>query len=157
MSQLLSNSTLQKLPSEIQVPNYNRSEIKVGIFHFGVGGFHRAHQALYIDNLLNQGSSKNWGICGVNILPITDQKIADVMISQDKLYTLVEKHSSGKFSYRVIGSIVDYLYGPDNVDELIERLAGDEAKIVTLTITEVGKKNMKLSQVGFKIQSLTQT
>lgn len=135
--EILSKSTLNKLPIDVKVPKYNRDDVKVGIFHFGVGGFHRAHQALIMDSLLALGNSNQWGICGVNILPVIDQKISDVMKSQDGLYTLVEKHSSGKFSYQVIGSIVDYLYGPDNVDALIERLAGEEAKIVTLTITEV--------------------
>lgn len=142
--EILSNSTLNKLPSDIEVPKYNRNDVKVGIFHFGVGGFHRAHQALIIDNLLAQGNSNEWGICGVNIIPVIDQKMCDVMKSQDKLYTLVEKHSSGKFSYRIIGSIVDYLYGPDNVDALIERLAGEEAKIVTLTITEVSDNGLSI-------------
>lgn len=132
----LNNSTLSKLPSDIKVPDFNRDEVKVGIFHFGVGGFHRAHQALLIDNLLSKRASNDWGICGVNILKGIDNKITEVMKSQDCLYTLVEKHPNGKFSYRVVGSILDHI-GPDKISTLITRLASPEAKIVTLTITEV--------------------
>lgn len=150
---ILNNSTLSKLPSGVQVPKYNRDEIKVGIFHFGVGGFHRAHQAKLIDDLLNNGQAKDFGICGVNILPF-DQKMRDVMVSQNNLYTLVEKPNDGNFSYRIIGSIVDYIFAPDNVDLLIERLTGDEAKIITLTITE-GGYNINPSNGEFNLANPT--
>lgn len=133
----LNKLTLSKLPSDVQIPIYNRDEIKVGIFHFGVGGFFRAHQALLMDNLFTNDLAKEWGICGVNILPF-DHKMRDVMRKQNNLYTLVEKPSNGNFHYRIIGSIVDYMFALDNVNALIERLAGDEAKIITLTITEGG-------------------
>lgn len=134
---ILNKSTLSELPSDVQVPQYNRDEIKVGIFHFGVGGFHRAHQALLMDNLYTQGLAKDFGICGVNILAF-DKKMSDVMKSQNNLYTLVEKPNDGNFTYRIIGSIVDYMFALDDIDALIERLTGDEAKIITLTITEGG-------------------
>ena len=65
----LSSSTLAQIP--ISKPNYNRDEIGVGIVHFGVGGFHRAHQAMYVDRLLEQGIAKDWGICGVGVMPPT--------------------------------------------------------------------------------------
>lgn len=121
----------------MKVPQYDRSKLKVGIFHFGVGGFHRAHQALIMDNLFSLGLANDWAICGVGILP-QDQRMRDVMKQQDGLYTLVEKETSGKLNYRVIGSIIEYLFAPDNVDVVIERLTQPEARIVSLTITEGG-------------------
>lgn len=119
------------------MPKYDRKKVRVGIYHFGVGGFHRAHQAVIIDNLLERGLADEWAICGVGVLPI-DQRMRDVMREQDGLYTLVVKENSGKFNYRVIGSIVEYLFAPDDVNVVIERLAQPEARIVSLTITEGG-------------------
>lgn len=121
----------------MKVPQYDRSKLKAGIFHFGVGSFHRAHQALIMDNLFTAGLAHDWAICGVGVLP-HDEKMRDVMFEQKGLYTLVEKEPSGHFSYRVIGSIAEYLFAPDNVDVVIERLASPEARIVSLTITEGG-------------------
>lgn len=134
----LSQSTLSRLNTHMKyVPQYNRSAIKPGIFHFGVGNFHRAHQALIMDSLFAQGLAHDFGICGVGVLE-QDKKMRDVMKEQDYLYTLVEKSSDGKIISRVIGSIVDYIFAPDDVNKLIERLCTNEAKIVTLTITEGG-------------------
>jgi mannitol 2-dehydrogenase len=64
--------------------------VGVGIVHFGVGGFHRAHQAMYVDSLMDQGKALDWGICGVGVMPF-DLKMRDAMVSQDCLYTLVLK------------------------------------------------------------------
>lgn len=131
----LAASTLKELP--IPGPSYNRDEIQVGIVHFGVGGFHRAHQAMYVDQLLEQGLATDWGICGVGVLP-SDRKMADVMAAQDGLYTLLLVHPDGKREARVIGSIVDYRFAPDDPDGVIELLASPSTRIVSLTITEGG-------------------
>lgn len=121
----------------VATPSYDRSEVTAGIVHFGVGGFHRAHQAMYIDALLNRGTAKEWGICGVGVLP-QDAAMRDALKAQDYLYTLVEKHSDGSMVARVIGSIVDYLFAPDDPEAVIARMASPETKIVSTTITEGG-------------------
>ena len=54
-------------------PTYDRDEIGIGIVHFGVGGFHRAHQAMYVDRLLERGQRQEWGICGVGVMPADSQ------------------------------------------------------------------------------------
>ena len=102
----LNNASLAEIP--IAKPSYDRSEIGIGIVHFGVGGFHRAHQAMYVDRLLEMGLAKEWGICGVGVLP-GDRKMAKVMADQDGLYTLIAMNADGSRDPRVIGSIVDYL------------------------------------------------
>ena len=122
---------------EIDKPSYDRSQISVGIVHFGVGGFHRAHQAMYVDRLLNSGTASTWGICGVGVLP-ADRKMADVMGAQDDLYTLVSMNPDGTHDARVIGSIVDYQYAPDAREAVVELLASPDTRIVSLTITEGG-------------------
>src|SRR5690242_6190813 len=120
-----------------QRPSYHRDQVQVGIVHFGVGGFHRAHQAMYIDRLLERGLATEWGICGVGVLP-SDRKMANVMAAQDGLYTLMLVHPDGSREARVIGSIVDYRYAPDDPEGVVELLASPSTRIISLTITEGG-------------------
>jgi mannitol 2-dehydrogenase len=131
----LNNNSLSEIP--IAKPSYDRSEISIGIVHFGVGGFHRAHQAMYVDRLLEMGKAKEWGICGVGVLP-GDRKMAKVMSDQDGLYTLIAMNPDGSRDPRVIGSIVDYLFAPDDPEAVIELIAAPTTRIVSLTITEGG-------------------
>ena len=119
----LNKSTLAEIP--IDKPTYDRDEIGIGIVHFGVGGFHRAHQAMYVDRLLEMGLANEWGICGVGVLP-ADRKMAEVMAAQDGLYTLVLENPDGSRDARVIGSIVDYRYAPDDPEAVIELLAAPD-------------------------------
>lgn len=121
----------------VDLPPYDRSGIEVGIVHFGVGGFHRAHQALAVDDLLRRGEARAWGICGVGLLP-GDAAMRDALRAQDGLYTLVTKHPDGTLDARVIGSLVEYLFAPDDPEAVLERLADPATRIVSLTITEGG-------------------
>jgi len=127
---------LSELPSGVERPRYDRSAVTASIVHFGVGGFHRAHQAMYLDGLLAEGETR-WGICGIGVLQ-SDRAMRDALEDQDHLYTLVQKHSDGRYEARVIGSIVDYLYAPDDPEAVIARLADPATEIVSLTITEGG-------------------
>jgi mannitol 2-dehydrogenase len=133
----LSESGLALLSARLPVPSYDRGAVSAAIVHFGVGGFHRAHQAMYLDRLLNAGAPRDWGICGVGVMP-ADRAMRGALEAQDHLYTLVEKHPNGEYEARVIGSIVDYLYAPEAADAVIGRLADPATQIVTLTITEGG-------------------
>ena len=54
------------LPEAIATPSYDRGAVQTGIVHFGIGNFHRAHQAVYVDDLLNGGDTQ-WGITGVSL------------------------------------------------------------------------------------------
>lgn len=121
----------------VPVPEYDRSELVTGIVHLGVGGFHRSHQAMVIDRLLRAGKAQDFAICGVGVLD-HDRTMAEVMKEQDGLYTLVAKHADGSREARVIGSIVDYLFAPEDPDAVVERLASPDTKIVSMTISEGG-------------------
>ena len=121
----------------VDVPGYDRAGVRPGIVHIGVGGFHRAHLAMYVDALLTAGEARDWGICGVGVLP-SDDRMRDVLRAQDGLYTLVRKEADGSLSPRVVGSLVDYLYAPDEPQAVIERIADPATRIVSLTITEGG-------------------
>ncbi|MGV0157161.1 mannitol dehydrogenase family protein [Rhodococcus sp. GB-02] len=133
----LNTKTVHDFDTSLQVPNYDRSKVTTGIVHFGVGGFHRAHQAMYIDTLLRRGEGFDWGICGVGVMP-SDKRMRDALRAQDGLYTLALKHADGTLEGRVIGSIVEYLFAPDDPQAVIEKMASESTKIVSLTITEGG-------------------
>jgi mannitol 2-dehydrogenase len=122
---------------EVATPLYSREGLVAGIVHFGLGGFHRSHQAMVVDTLLASGEARDFAICGIGVLP-QDRRMAEVMAAQDHLYTLVLKHADGTREARVIGSIVDYVFAPDDPDAAIERMTGPEVRIVSLTVTEGG-------------------
>jgi mannitol 2-dehydrogenase len=132
----LKQANLHSLPPEVGVPTYNRKEVGQSICHVGVGGFHRAHQAVYADDLLQKGKNLEWGLCGIGLLP-HDVRIRDVLRDQDYLYTVVEREL-GHDQARIIGSIVNFLYAPENRETVLEKLASPETKIVSMTITEGG-------------------
>jgi mannitol 2-dehydrogenase len=133
----LGPSTVDELPAEVGRPGYDRAGVGVGIVHIGVGGFHRAHQAMYVDRLLEAGLATDWGICGVGLLP-GDARMAEALDAQDGLYTLVEKDGDGSLRARVIGSMVRYLHAPADPEAVLEQLADPAVRIVSLTVTEGG-------------------
>ena len=135
--QPLNARTLKYWRGRLPVPDYDRDLVTAGVVHVGVGGFHRAHQAMYHDRLMNQGTALDWGICGVGIMA-ADRRMKEVLDAQDGLYTLVLKHSDGTYEPRVIGSIVEYLFAPDDPEAVIEKMAAETTRIVSLTITEGG-------------------
>ncbi|EPC02059.1 mannitol 2-dehydrogenase [Litchfieldella anticariensis FP35 = DSM 16096] len=133
----LNYGNLDKLDPRVAIPNYDRRSVTPGIVHFGVGGFHRAHQAMYLDDLMNRGQALDWGIVGVGVMP-GDRRMREILAAQDHLYTLVVKHPDGHYEPRVIGSIVDYLFAPDDPKAVIEMMADPGIRIVSLTVTEGG-------------------
>ncbi len=118
-------------------PPYDRSKLTPGIVHFGLGNFHRAHQAMYLDRLLRHGLANDWAILGVGVMP-GDVRMRDVMDSQDGLYTLVLKGHGGRIDPQVVGSIVGFLFAPDDPEAVLAAMTREETKIVSLTVTEGG-------------------
>lgn len=137
MTVRLSPRTLPELPQDVARPGYDRSRVTPGIVHLGVGGFHRAHQAMYVDRLMNAGEALDWGIVGVGTMP-GDARMKEALASQDHLYTLVVKHPDGTLEPRVVGSIVDYLFAPEDPERVLDRLCDPRTRIVSLTVTEGG-------------------
>ncbi len=105
-SRKLTNATLAPLAGRVTVPTYDRKRLAPGIVHIGVGGFHRAHQAVYLDDLATQGITMDWGERGVGLLA-ADKQMAAALIPQDCLYTVVARDASGDTA-RVIGSMTSY-------------------------------------------------
>ena len=132
----LSNATLSQLGKDIRRPSYDRKKLRAQTVHIGVGGFHRAHQAIYLDNLLESGALSDWGECGFGVLP-HDAAMRDALRGQDYLYTMIERSADAQVP-RIIGSIMDFCLAPDNREAAIERLAHENTRLVSLTITEGG-------------------
>ncbi|WP_275287763.1 mannitol dehydrogenase family protein [Halomonas elongata] len=133
----LNNANLDQLASEVATPGYDRGAVTPGIVHIGVGGFHRAHQAMYLDALMRRGEALDWGIVGVGVMP-GDRRMQQTLAAQDHLYTLMVKHPDGSLEPRVIGSMIDYRFAPDDPEAVIEAMADPAIRIVSLTVTEGG-------------------
>jgi mannitol 2-dehydrogenase len=134
---VLTAATLATLPADVPTPRYDRKRLRTGIVHFGVGGFHRAHQAMYLDRLMNDGKALDWAICGVGVMA-ADRRMKEVLDAQDGLYTLVTKAPDGTLEPRVIGAIREYMFAPDDPEAVIEKMTEEATRIVSLTVTEGG-------------------
>ena len=131
----LSRRNLDKLESAVARPAYDMAKLTAGIVHFGVGNFHRAHMAVYLDDLFNLGRDHDWGIIGAGVMP-TDALMRAKLEAQDFLTTVVEQdvdHSAA----RVTAPMVGYL-DPADAAATMETLADPRIRIVSLTITEGG-------------------
>ena len=129
----LNTACLSEIRTDIQKPNYAQAAITSGIVHFGVGNFHRAHQAVYCDGLLNEGET-SWGIIGVSM---RSPNMRDKLAPQDYLYTQATLGQTTT-DYRVIGSIQKILVAPENPQTIIDVVANNQTQLVTTTITEKG-------------------
>ncbi len=116
-------------------PGYDRNGLAAGILHFGVGNFHRAHQAVYLDDLFASGAGHDWAIVGAGVRE-ADESMRQQLMAQDWLTTVVEQEADAS-SARVTGVMVDYLR-PGDAAAIIQRLADPAIRIVSLTITEGG-------------------
>ena len=135
MTTKLSAQTLDAIAATAAVPAYDRGDLSAGIVHFGVGNFHRAHQAVYLDDLFATGADHDWALVGAGVRP-ADAAMRDKLQAQDWLTTVVEQEADAS-SARVTGAMIDYLEPGDSA-AVIERLADPAIRIVSLTITEGG-------------------
>jgi mannitol 2-dehydrogenase len=132
----LSNDALSSLPDGIAGPGYDRTSLRAGIVHVGLGNFHRAHQAVYLDDLFAKGLDHDWAICGAGVRP-ADASMRDTLLAQDCLSTVIELDADGARP-RVIGAMTDFAeVAPDNAP-LIARMSDPATRIVSLTVTEGG-------------------
>ncbi|TGN67117.1 mannitol dehydrogenase family protein [Paracoccus liaowanqingii] len=130
----LTQTALPQLPPQVARPGYDRAALRPGILHVGVGNFHRAHMAWYLDRLFAQGRDHDWALVGAGVRP-GDAAMRDRLARQDWLTTLVELDPSG-LSAQVLGSMIDFV----EVDPAatIAAMADPAIRIVSLTITEGG-------------------
>ncbi len=130
----LSTAALGSLPDTIAVPSYDRAGLTAGILHIGVGNFHRAHQASYLDALFDQGHDHDWAIIGAGIKP-GDAVMRERLASQDWLTTIIELDPVGDHA-KICGSMIGF--AECRAPALIEALSKPEIRIASMTITEGG-------------------
>ena len=129
----LAPETLGRLPPDVARPQYDPSAQRVGIVHFGIGAFHRAHQAWYTDMAMSGGET-GWAISGVSLRSGT---VAAQLNPQDGLYTLTERGGDGDGT-GLIGSVREVLVGASDRARIVERIAARECRLVSFTVTEKG-------------------
>ncbi|MFS8035385.1 mannitol dehydrogenase family protein [Xanthobacter sp. AM11] len=133
MTGRLSLSALAGLPAAVRRPAYDVAAAQVGVVHLGVGAFHRAHQAVYLDDILGRGHA-GWAVAGASLRsPAT----SDALDPQDGLYTLAVRSGAGE-ELRVIGALRRRLVAPREPEALLATMADPRVRIVTLTVTEKG-------------------
>ena len=121
----------------LSVQDYAKGAIQAGIVHLGVGAFHRAHQAVYIDRLLAHDTQQKWGIIGVNIRP-QDSRAFARFIEQKGEYVLKTMAADGETNYEHIRSIVEQIDGASAPEKVDAALADANIQLVTSTVTEGG-------------------
>lgn len=131
----LSLANLAAIAKKIPVPNYARSSLRAGIMHFGVGNFHRAHLAVYLDDLFNKGLDHDWAIVGAGVMP-SDEAMRIRMHVQDYLTTVVEQDNELS-SAHITGPMIDFV-SPNDKAKIMAKLCDPAIRIVSLTITEGG-------------------
>lgn len=128
----LTSRSLANVPAGVVAPAYDRSNLTAGIVHLGIGAFHRAHMAVYVDDLL--AAHPDWAIVGASLRrPDTKEALAP----QDGLYTVAIRDASGTRP-RIVGSILSVLDANTERDDLIALMASPAIRIVSLTVTEKG-------------------
>ncbi len=129
----LAAATLDRLPASVTRFAYDRAAQQVGVVHFGIGAFHRAHQAWYTDLAMSAGE-RDWAICGVSL---RSSAVAEQLNPQDGLYTLAER-SGGTAATRCIGAVREVLFAPHEHEAVVARIAAPATRIVSFTVTEKG-------------------
>ena len=128
----LNRASLTSLPTGVVRPVRDVEEVSTGIVHLGLGNFHRAHQAVYTDDVLVR--DPRWGICGVSL---KSRGVVDALRAQDHLYTVITKDAAGA-QPRIIASVRETLCAAEDMPSVIARMAAPATRIVSLTITEKG-------------------
>lgn len=136
MAITLSNSSLRTLPADVAGPTYDRALLRPGILHVGLGNFHRAHQAVYCDDLLNAGGDPAWGILGAGVMP-ADGAMRQDLIDQDCLFSVTEMSAAGE-AVRVVGAMCGFLPVEQGHGAILKAMAEPATRIVSLTVTEGG-------------------
>lgn len=129
----LARDTVDSLPASVDRFHYDRDKQRIGIVHFGIGAFHRAHQAWYTDLAMDAGS-RDWAICGISL---RSRDVADRLNPQDGLFSVTER-SGGEAATRVVGAVREVLFAAENESEVLARIASPDCRIVSFTVTEKG-------------------
>ena len=127
---------MNTIAQNVALPAYDRKSLTPGIVHIGLGNFHRAHMAVYLDDLFALGESHDWAILGAGVRA-GDARMREAMLAQDCLSTIIELDPSGR-SARRVGAMTGFIAVQDDNAALIAAMADPAIRIVSLTVTEGG-------------------
>ena len=127
---------MNTVAQNVALPAYDRKSLTPGIVHIGLGNFHRAHMAVYLDDLFALGLDHDWAILGAGVRA-GDARMRDAMLAQDCLSTIIELDPSGR-SARRVGSMVGFIEVQHDNAALIGAMSDPAIRIVSLTVTEGG-------------------
>lgn len=136
MATKLANSALSSLPQGVSAPDYDRERLTPGILHVGVGNFHRAHQAVYLDEAIAKSGATDWGILGAGVMPADAQMRSDLE-GQDFLYSVTEEDAD-TIQTRVVCALTGFLPVEKGHAPIRRALSDAAIRIVSLTLTEGG-------------------
>ncbi|MCY1211208.1 Mannitol 2-dehydrogenase [compost metagenome] len=106
------------------------------VLHLGLGSFHRAHQAVYLQRLIDAGDTR-WSLSGANIRPDMAEVVAALQ-AQGGRYTLETVSPAGEYRYEQIEAIREVLPYEPSLAPVIARGAAPSTRIVSFTVTEAG-------------------
>ncbi|MDR2078258.1 MAG: mannitol dehydrogenase family protein [Treponema sp.] len=132
----LNLKNLSKFKAPVLLPPYTKDNLKTAIVHLGMGYFHRAHQALFLDRLIASEVSRS-GVFEINLVP-DPYPLSKITAEQDYYYTLLSRGKDGEEEVRIIGSILGYINAAENKEAAIKRVASEETALITITVTEKG-------------------
>ncbi|KAL3074726.1 hypothetical protein niasHT_033360 [Heterodera trifolii] len=128
-------NTIAMAYPKVEVPKYSRVTLSAGIVHFGVGNFHRSHQAVFLSELFNMGQDLDWAIIGAGVMP-TDERIRSCLSGQDFLTTVVGQDEYSN-TVQITGAMIDFL-PIGNAEAIVAQLSDPAIRIVSMTVTEGG-------------------
>ncbi|WP_447045039.1 mannitol dehydrogenase family protein [Vreelandella sp. H-I2] len=126
----------------------SKQNSQIAIVHLGLGAFHRAHQAVYLERYRQRSGDDTWGVCSANLR--SSVGLVDGLRAAGHCYHVAEYADSESITLREIGVIEETLFsGRDGADEgmdswgrdreaLLARMASEDTRVVTLTVTEKG-------------------
>jgi D-arabinitol 4-dehydrogenase len=106
------------------------------ILHLGLGAFHRAHQAVFLQALHDLGD-RTWTLAGGNLRP-DDAATLAALRQSGGAYTLETVAPDGTRSYQRITAIQQVLPWEPDLASVIATGADPATRIVSFTVTEAG-------------------
>lgn len=125
---------------DIAATTYDRAACAVGVVHLGFGAFHRAHQAVYLDDYLDVSGDLRWGIAAVNLRASEAAQFQNAAndVNANDGYFLKSISSEGEIDLRRVRSHVEFLDWSNEGQASEALLSNASVHLVTITVTESG-------------------
>ena len=116
---------------------YDRDATRIGVVHVGVGAFHRAHQAVYFDDMMERTGDLGWAIAGVNLRSVQSADLARLR-DGGGAYVVKSYDPDGGSEFRMVRAhkaFFDWSQAPEGAEDIV---AADGVRVLSVTATESG-------------------